>query len=188
MGLAERSRTVNAVLQFAAARQPLDGKSLFLGLYLLDVTHIQETGRTCTGLAYAAGDFGPYPLSLSSELGDGLGADLSACVRVERVAGSDHGNLIIPLVDAHPDFDHFTPRQERTLGWVVDRIRESPNGRIDIAMFDQGAWQRALGKRKHTIIDLSDAIDRSGKLAVELLARRELQVGRAEMNARRIVY
>lgn len=114
----DRSRLVAAVLHFALIKGGLKAKQLFRSLYVFDVLHFQATGRTAMGLEYLAGDFGPYPIALSQELGEHLRRDLTERISVTRLREGSGNDLIHPLTEQDALGDLFSPRELKLLAQV----------------------------------------------------------------------
>jgi hypothetical protein len=154
----DRSRLVAAVLHFALIKGGLKAKQLFRSLYVFDVLHFQATGRTAMGLEYLAGDFGPYPIALSQELGEHLRRDLTERISVTRLREGSGNDLIHPLTEQDALGDLFSPRELKLLAQVDALLAQHGDLESVVPGLDNGAWSQALKKKKHSSIAMEETV------------------------------
>lgn len=179
MNAADRRREVNAVVFFAQGVPDCPAKKLFKLLYLADVASFREAGRGVTTLQYAAGDFGPYPTTLSCELRELLSPDLASVISVE-VVRADGDHHIIRVVDGvAPCLDDFTRRQITILREVSAMFALVDHAAIDVSPFDNGAWRKALARKKHDVIKMEESVEDQAANREAVLEQAEHYRGRA---------
>lgn len=155
----ERERLLHAALFFAQHTERLSAKKLFELLYLLDVRHFEQTGRTVTGSRYLAFDHGPVADEVAAELYSPH-ADMAALLRVDSgVVNQSERHNVRPADGASVDSDVFSPRQMSLLREIAAKWRTSAYQDIDVSMLDHGAWRNAIGAGRATPIDLSDCLE-----------------------------
>jgi hypothetical protein len=79
----EREKLINAIIYFVRMTKHCHTLKLFKLLNLLDFEHFRQTGRTVTGLEYAAFENGPVPPELFEEIKRGGDADLKAAIIIQ---------------------------------------------------------------------------------------------------------
>jgi uncharacterized phage-associated protein len=157
----ERQRLLQAVVFFASRTQHCGKIKLFKLLYLLDFEHFRQTGKSATGLDYAAWKFGPVPIELMEEWED-LGPDLAALVHIVGEQVFDHERQAVK-VNEGVEFDPepFSPRQLRIMQALADEHRPAFSPKmIDVTHAQNGAWDRVWqdGKGAHRPIPYELAI------------------------------
>lgn len=168
MDRADRERTVQAVRHFAEHTTNCVGKKLFKLLYLADVTHFQITGRDITGLEYIARSSLPLPHELKFEL-EAPKADLLHLVHIDAYKEDDALRHNFQPSNNPGDITVFTPRQINILiSWSVTFKTESHDA-IDINCYDNGAWKKALQRRRGSLINMLDALDASSPNYADLV-------------------
>src|SRR4051794_32133240 len=78
----DREKLINAIIFFSRNTKHCHTLKLFKLLSFLDFEHFRQTGRTVTGLTYAAWENGPVPPALFREIKDGVNGDLDAAVTI----------------------------------------------------------------------------------------------------------
>lgn len=148
----ERRRLINAIVFFAEHTQRCGKIKLFKLLYLLDFAHFRETGRSVTGLDYAAWKLGPVPTDLMAEwevdettqFNGGTPADLVAAVHIEPEMTSRGVRQTVVRNDGY-EFDDgdFTPRQLQIMQELAERYRTTmAPTMIDLTHAENGAWDQ----------------------------------------------
>jgi hypothetical protein len=158
MTRSERERFLQALLYFSRATTRLWAKKAFKLLYLLDVLHFQETGRTATGCQYSAHGMGPCADELAIELWSPK-PDLTELfdVTLTITAGKEE-HMIAPKPAAKFNDDVLSTRHMRLLTKVADQYKDAEHAQIDVTAVDNGAWRAALSARKGYLIDLGEAL------------------------------
>ncbi len=158
----QREKLVNAILYFAHHTESLGKIKLLKLLYLLDFEHFAQTGRSVTGMDYAAWKFGPVPVRVMQEWDDPE-PDLAAAISIEptKVIHYSRENIV---PKASFDDRHFTKRELRIMEGLAEKYHDtlSPD-MIDVTHAENGAWAKVWqdGKGMNQIIpyDLSVAKD-----------------------------
>lgn len=155
----ERERMLQATLNFAVSTKLLWAKKAFKLLYLLDVSHFQETGRAVTGLQYSAHDMGPCADELSIELWSPK-PDFSSLLEVQELQsdGKAEQHLITARPNVAFDPDPFSPRQLRLMSDLIASFKDEPHKNILVDACDNGAWRSARATGKGRPIDLGEAL------------------------------
>ena len=155
----EIERMLNAVTYFAQRTTELTARKLFKLLYLLDVEMLQSSGRTITGLMYAAYTPGPSAPQLSHAL-ESPPADLASRIKIKREERNDEKvrHVITPTSKAVFDELAFTPRQLLVLKELAVRFEKIQPTTDEITAIDNGAWRSALTRGRETKIDLMEAL------------------------------
>ncbi|RZI82157.1 MAG: DUF4065 domain-containing protein [Rubrivivax sp.] len=180
MRKADPERLVNSAYLFLEEMGPCSAKKLFKLLYVLDVTHFQRTGTTVTGVEYCAGDFGPYPHELSQQLGDG--AVVAGVIASEKSEESGEREIVLLAPDAELHFSdrQFSRLQLKLIESLRTQYANATYGLIDVAAVDNGAWKKALQKKKHNLIRMEDAVNPDTEEGAATLAQAAFLQGRAE--------
>ena len=158
MTVEDRARLVAAVLHFALIEQGSEANRLFRNLYVFDVLHFRETGRTATNLEYLAGEFGPYPAALARELSERLRPDLAERVSVAHLGSNEGRDVVHPLTEQAPLADLFSPQELAVLAQVDGLIAASGDLADIVTTLDNGAWVRALKNDRHTPIAMEETV------------------------------
>src|SRR5215471_19535742 len=118
----DREKLVNAIVFFSQKTKHCHTLKLFKLLNLLDFEHFRQTGRTVTGLRYAAWENGPVPPALFREIKEGVEPDLAAAVTIREQRDEFSDKLlkrdIKPKAKFHPGV--FTARERNIMNCLAE--------------------------------------------------------------------
>lgn len=114
-----REKQIECIVYFAAHTQHCGKIKLIKLLYLLDFAHFRQTGRSVTGLDYAAWRMGPVPQDLFGEW-DEPRPDWMEAVDIVPTKIIDHTRDAVVAKRAFSDA-HFSRRELALMKDVADR-------------------------------------------------------------------
>lgn len=167
----EYERTLQAVLFFALKTKQCSAAKLFKLVYLVDVSHFQQTGRQVTGLYYAAYTNGPVAPQLAVAL-EQVPDDLGALVEARHVS-QEPGKIrheVVPREGVSFNDEAFTPRQLKLMWSFATMFAEATSGAIDVKRFDGGAWAAAFLRGREEEIRMEEALMKDDPHKAEKLA------------------
>lgn len=137
----EREKLIQAVIFFASNTAHCGKIKLIKLLYLLDFEHFRQTGRNVTGLDYSAWKLGPVPAAFFQEW-EQWQTDFADAVAIQPEKVHDYELLkVVPKVAF--DESHFTPRELRLMGELVERFRdERSQPLINFTHAERGPWSK----------------------------------------------
>lgn len=142
----EREKLINAIIYFAENTSKCGKTKLFKLLYLMDVAHYQQTGRSMTGQDYYAWQLGPVPLTLDNELDNEELTENSIWDSIELSPEREINYLRLKVVPKKKfDSDHFTKREINILAELAGKYRDSTaKEMVEITHDKDGAWARVF--------------------------------------------
>lgn len=135
----DRQKLVQAAVYFASRTEGCGKVKLFKLLYLLDFAHFRETGRSVTGLNYAAWKLGPVPIELVQEW-DQLEPDMATAIDISPVQVIDHvREQVVPKV---PFDDSLFSRRELALMERIAREhgKDLSKPMVNVTHQERGPW------------------------------------------------
>ena len=135
----EREKLINTIVYFAGNTQSCGKLKLIKLLYLLDFSHFRMTGKSVTGLEYAAWMMGPVPVSFFEEWDD-MRPDMAAAVEIRPEQVIDYiRETVHPRVAFDPT--HFTRRELRLMEDLAQRFRDDlTRPMINVTHEEAGPW------------------------------------------------
>ena len=123
----DREKLINAIIFFSQNTKHCHTLKLFKLLNLLDFEHFRQTGRTVTGLKYAAWDNGPVPPALYQEIKAGPSKDLSSAVTIRDIRDEFSDKLLKRDIRAKAKFHPgvFTPRERKIMECLAEIFLEA---------------------------------------------------------------
>lgn len=116
----QREKLVEVVRYFSCQVKYLGKVKLFKLLYFLDFEHYRDTGRSVTGLDYAAWKMGPVPARLFEELKHPE-PDWMGKVEFKEVSiKSGHSMFTVSAIGS-PELAHFSKRELRIMSQLVEK-------------------------------------------------------------------
>lgn len=170
----EREKLLQAINYFVRNTRQCGKTKLFKLLYFLDFEHFKITGRSVTGLQYAAWRMGPVPVDLFEEL-EAPQPDMAEAMQfVERpVRGGERTMLIIsPRIQF--DDRHFTRRELGLMKQLVDEYRDaSADDMIEATHLENMPWDRVYNQQglRQAVIPYELALSDNDSELVQLVAR-----------------
>jgi uncharacterized phage-associated protein len=135
-----RQKLINAIIYFVKKTKYCGKTKLLKLLYFLDFWHFKETGKSVTGLNYAAWEFGPVPVDLYNELTKKMSPDLKRVVSVD-LQGDFH--QIKPLKNF--DLKYMTKREKRLLNEIVEIFKDTKAEQmIESTHLPQSPWDTTI--------------------------------------------
>lgn len=160
----EREKLIEAILYFCKGTRHCHTLKLFKLLNFLDFEHFRQTGRTVTGLDYAAWERGPVPGDLWRELKDRPGKDILDAMAVVSLRDETTGEVtrrdIKPKRPFNPDI--FTKRELGIMARLSEIFSEARGDTMsDFSHFKRLPWRRVWdgGKGKYQPIPADLALD-----------------------------
>lgn len=139
----DRGKLIEIVKFFALHTKRLGKIKLFKLLYFLDFMHYKETGKSVTGLDYAAWPKGPVPVSLFNELKSPK-SDWHGQVRfeLEDIPTKGWEKLNIEVISAF-DPKHFSKRELRIMRSIADDFRDAlADDMIEATHLENSPWHQ----------------------------------------------
>ena len=185
----EREKLLAAMVFFVQKTKHCHTLKLFKLLNLLDFEHYRQTGRTVTGLEYAAFDKGPVPAELWREIRDRPGADMQKAIIV--VTNRDEVTSAVVRRDLRPRLPFnsgiFTKRELAIMDRIAEFFRDTKGDDMSEFSHMRGlpwrkVYARGAGRGKPIPVELalsSDSLDheRPTVEAEEIELRTDLRRG-----------
>jgi len=146
--LREREKLIQAIIYFAQNTRFCGKVKLFKLLYFLDFEHFKYTGRSVTGLEYAAWKMGPVPTALFDEINAPEPDMASALEFVETPT-----RLGNPMLSVSPkkDFEnmYFSRREMRLMEQLVQEYREAKaDDLVEATHLENKPWDKVFNQEK----------------------------------------
>lgn len=159
----KREKLLDAVEFFARNTNFFGLVKMFKLVYFLDMLHFRETGRTVTGLDYAAWQWGPVATDLWVESHNPR-KDLAETVQIVRppttLPGDDAPKSATITPIANRKRLYMTAREKRIADELAEIFRDVKADLIsEISHAKNGPWDRAWRKGSGTAIDRFDSIN-----------------------------
>jgi uncharacterized phage-associated protein len=137
----ERDKLINAIVYFAENTEHFGKTKLFKLLYLLDIEHYRQTGRSVTGLDYYAWKLGPVPIALDEEIEEPA-ADLDAAVTMQPEQVFNHTRMRIIAIQNF-DSSYFSKRELRLLECLAEKYKNCfAKDMVDVTHSKGDPWDR----------------------------------------------
>lgn len=163
-----REKLVNAIVFFADRTSQCGKVKLFKLLYLLDLQHFIETGRSVTGVDYYAWRMGPVPIELAEEWLD-WEDDLGRAISVELIDTGLERPLELVKPNQAADLSYFSNRERRILERLVTDFRLVPGkAMIEVTHQPGGPWEQvwADGRGNNQPIPLELALNDENRASI----------------------
>lgn len=145
----EREKLLAAMVFFCQKTQHCHTLKLFKLLSFLDFEHYRQTGRTVTGLQYAAFEKGPVPADLWREMLDKPGSDLVAALSIAVTKDEFTGEVtrrdIRPRVAFNASL--FSKRELAIMDRVAEFFRDlQGNDMSEVSHMRKFPWRKVYGR------------------------------------------
>jgi uncharacterized phage-associated protein len=145
----QREKLINAIIYFVQNTKHCHTLKLFKLLNFLDFEHYRQTGRTVTGLKYAAWKQGPVPSALWHELQKGGEPDLKKALLLSIQKDELTDKLLRRELKARAAFDKkiFTKRELAIMERLAFFFQDLKADDMSEFSHEQGRpWKKVFGK------------------------------------------
>lgn len=165
-------KLIQAIVFFAKNVKKLGKVKLYKLLYFVDFMHFKDTGRSVTGLDYAAWKMGPVPVSLHERL-DTPEPDWPGKVEFKQIKVQS-GQML--TVNALCDFDpsHFSRRELRLLESLANEFCNSTSEQmIEKTHLENSPWHKVweVENRRQQVIPYQYALRAQDGVAISELSK-----------------
>jgi len=146
----QREKLLNAINFFVRRTKHCHTLKLLKLLNFLDFEHYRQTGRSVTGLQYAAWDQGPVPPTLWRELTKSPGADLKKILSVFPVTDDLTDRLLRRDLKAVGNFDesYFSKRELQIMSLLAEIFQEVDAGTMsEFSHYKNLPWRKVYGPK-----------------------------------------
>jgi uncharacterized phage-associated protein len=174
----EREKLINLIIFISLKTRNCGKIKLFKLLYFIDFEHFKITGRSITGLSYAAWKMGPVPTALFDEINSPEPDMARALEFSETTTYKGYAMLTIKPVN---DFDssNFTKRELQLMQRLTEQYCSTiADEMIEATHLEDSPWDRVFNKEnnKQGIIPYSYALRKSEKEEMEKVVAEKKQL------------